>query len=314
MSRMITRPVADIIEQLELDGDTIVTVDRLASVMDEVGTTGSPRMLAYELQRAGWLGALRSRGAWEFLAGSRAGSYSSGDRFLEFRAQRALRPEWPGVLAMESAASLLGLAQRIPDREVIALPDDAAFPKAMSGQWRCVRIEIPHEGITVINGLPTWGREGLLVGIGIRPSGYKDVAGLGQWLSEAPFDVDTDKVLRLLVSASAAARQRTAYLLQGSGNRKAAQEIVDANPPVETAWIGLTAEDSAGSEVLAVLVRDRNQRDRGPSQRDCAISTTTPRTRRTPCCASARCSMWRPPGRVTNWWSAGRRRTGRVPC
>jgi hypothetical protein len=39
MSRMITRPVADIIEQLELDGDTIVTVDRLASVMDEVGAT-----------------------------------------------------------------------------------------------------------------------------------------------------------------------------------------------------------------------------------------------------------------------------------
>ncbi|MEA4944289.1 MAG: hypothetical protein VB080_07610, partial [Propionicimonas sp.] len=64
---MITRPVADIIEQFELDGDTIVTVDRLASVMDEVGATGSPRMLAYELQRGGWLGTLRSRGAWEFL-------------------------------------------------------------------------------------------------------------------------------------------------------------------------------------------------------------------------------------------------------
>lgn len=238
MARVITRPVADVIEQLELDGDTIVTVDRLASVMDEVGATGSPRMLAYELQREGWLGTLRSRGAWEFLPGSRAGSYSSGDRFLEFRAQRELRPEWPGVLAMESAASLLGLAQRIPDREIIALPDDAAFPKAMSGQWRCVRIEIPNEGVTVINGLPTWDREGLLVGISIRPSGYKDIAGLGQWLSERPFDVDINKVLRLRASASAAARQRTAYLLQVSGNREAAQEIVDADPPTETAWIG----------------------------------------------------------------------------
>lgn len=238
MVRVITRPVADVIEQLELDGDTIVTVDRLASVMDEVGATGSPRMLAYELQRGGWLGTLRSRGAWEFLPAARAGAYSSGDRFLEFRAQHELRPEWPGVLAMESAASLLGLAQRISDREVIALPDDAAFPKAMSGQWRCVRIEIPDEGIIVIDDLPTWDREGLLVGIGIRPSGYKDIAGLGQWLSARPFDVDTDKVLRLLASASAAARQRTAYLLRVSGDREAAQEIIDRDPPTETAWIG----------------------------------------------------------------------------
>ncbi|MCI1691653.1 MAG: hypothetical protein LKI58_08150 [Actinomyces sp.] len=235
---MITRPVADIIEQLELDGDTIVTVDRLASVMDEVSATGSPRMLAYELQRDGWLGTLRSRGAWELLPCSRAGSYSSGDRFLEFRAQHALRTGWPGVLAMESSASLLGLAQRIPDREVIALPDDAAFPKAMNGQWRCVHIEIPNEGVTVINDLPTWDREGLLVGIGIRPSGYKDTPGLGQWLSDPPFDVDTDKVLRLLASASAAARQRTAYLLQASGNHEAAHKIINANPPTETAWIG----------------------------------------------------------------------------
>lgn len=238
MARVIARPIADIIERLELDGDSIVTVDRLASVMGEVGTAGSPRILAYELQREGWLGTLRSRGAWEFLPGSRAGSYSSGDRFLEFRAQRALRPEWPGVLAMESSASLLGLAQRIPDREIIALPDDAALPKAMSGQWRCVRIEIPNEGVTVINGLPTWNREGLIVGIGIRPSGYKDTAGLGQWLSEATYDADHDLVLRLLESAGAAARQRTAYLFQVAGNREVAQEIVSVHPPTDTAWFG----------------------------------------------------------------------------
>lgn len=238
MSRMITRPVADIVEQLELDGDTIVTVDRLASVMDEVGATGSPRTLAYELQRDGWLGTLRSRGAWEFLPGARAGSYSSGDRFLEFRAQHALRTGWPGVLAMESSASLLGLAQRIPDREVIALPDDAGFPKAMNGQWRCVRIDIPAPGITVIDGLPTWNREGLLVGIGVRPSGYKDIAGLAQWLSEVPYGVDIDVLLELLGSEGAAARQRTTYMLQTSGNHAAARQIVDAYPPENTAWFG----------------------------------------------------------------------------
>lgn len=80
VARVITRPIADVIEQLDLDGDTIVTLDRLASVMDEVGATGSPRTLAYELQREGWLGTLRSRGACEFLPAARAGALFSGDR------------------------------------------------------------------------------------------------------------------------------------------------------------------------------------------------------------------------------------------
>jgi hypothetical protein len=34
---------------------------------------------------------------------------------------------------MESAASVLGLAQRIPDREVVALPAAEPFPKALAG-------------------------------------------------------------------------------------------------------------------------------------------------------------------------------------
>jgi len=235
---VIARSVSDVVEQFELDGDIVVTVDRLMSVMGQLGLEGDPRRLAYNLQRAGWLGRLRTRHAWEFLPGARAGAYSSGDRFIEFRAQRATRPEWPGALAMESAASVLGLAQRIPEREVVALPDDAIFPKALSREWRYVRVEMPDEGIAEIDGLPVWGREGLIVGIGLRPSGYKDVAGLGQWLSASSYEIDAEKVIRLLASMGAAARQRTAYLLQASGNHTGAQQVVDAYPPMDTAWLG----------------------------------------------------------------------------
>ncbi|HMS74680.1 hypothetical protein [Gordonia sp. (in: high G+C Gram-positive bacteria)] len=238
VARVITRPNADVVEQFELDGDVIVTVDRLAAVMHDVGMEGDPRKLAYDLQRGGWLGTLRSRNAWEFLPAARAGAYSSGDRFLEFRAQQALRPDWPGTLAMESSAALLGLAQRIPEREVVALGDDVVFPKAMSGQWRCVRIVMPPECLTQIDGLPSWDRECLIVGIGIRPSGYKDIAGLGQWLSVAPYQVDLPKIVELLAPASSAARQRTSYLLNASGNRAGAQQIIDIYPPTDTAWLG----------------------------------------------------------------------------
>jgi hypothetical protein len=156
VARVITRSVSDVVEQLELDGDFVVTVDRLAAVLGQLGQRGDPRQLAYELQRDGWLGKLRTRHAWEFLPGARGGAYGSGDRFLEFRAQLAVDSTWPGVLAMESAASVLGLAQRIPEQEVVALPDEEPFPKALAGDWRYVHIQIPEEGIAVADGLMTW--------------------------------------------------------------------------------------------------------------------------------------------------------------
>ncbi len=241
MARVISRSVADVVEQLELDGDLVVTSDRLATLMRQVGLDGdeaATRRLAYELQRDGWLGQLRTRHAWEFLPGARGGAYGSGDRFIEFRAQRAVDPDWRGVLAMETAASLLGLAQRLPEQEVVALPAEQACPKALAGDWRYVHIELPEAGLTTINGLPSWNLEGLIVGIAVRPSAYKDVAGLGQWLPDAVARVDVDTVIDLLKTRPRATAQRAAYLLGSAGNNDARTTIVAAYPATETAWLG----------------------------------------------------------------------------
>lgn len=241
VARVIARSVADVIEQLELDGDLVVTVDRLATVVRDVGLNGAEsdvRRLAYELKRDGWLGSLRTRNAWEFLPGARGGAYGSGDRFIEFRAQRAVDPTWGGVLAMESAASVLGAAQRFPEKEVVALPPEARFPKALAGEWRYVRIELPAAGLTTIDGLPSWNLEGLIVGIAARPSAYQDLAGLGQWLPEASKHVDIDAVTRLLAGMNSATKQRAAYLLGAAGNPDAQAAITGTYPPIDTAWLG----------------------------------------------------------------------------
>lgn len=132
---------------------------------------------------------------------------------------------------MESAASLLGLAQRIPEQEVVALPADEPFPNALAGEWRYVRIELPEQAITTLTGLPSWNLEGLVVGIAARPSAYKDVAGLGQWLAEVAYNVNVETVIDLLQPMGAAARQRAAYVLSASENVDAATAIVDAYPP-----------------------------------------------------------------------------------
>lgn len=238
VARTIGRAASGVVEHLELDGDAVVTVDRLAAVMRQLGLRGDPRTLAYELQRDGWLGRLRTRHAWEFLPGARGGPYGAGDRFIEFRAQQAVDPGWGGVLAMESAASVLGLAQRIPEQEVVSLPAQTPFPKALAAEWRHVRVDIPDEGIADASGLRTWGFEGLLVGIATRPSGYKDIAGLAQWLETSGEKFDETRVARLLSNALPAVQQRSAYLLMLLGNRDGAEWLLNEFRPRVTAWFG----------------------------------------------------------------------------
>lgn len=238
VARVISRSVAEVVEQLELDGDLVVTVERLAAVMRQIGMDGDPRRLAYELQRAGWLGGLRSRHAWEFLPGARGGPYGSGDRFVEFRAQHEVDPDWQGVLAMESTASVLGLAQRIPEQEVLALPASEPFPKALAGKWRYVHIDLLEVGLVKVNGLPSWNHEGLIVGIAARPSAYKDVAGLGQWLAELTHEVKVETIIELLRPMGSATRQRAAYLLGAAERDDEARAVVEVFPPAGTAWLG----------------------------------------------------------------------------
>ena len=238
MARAISSSLAPIVEQLELDGDVIVTPGRIAEVLRGIGSNADANTVAYELQRAGWLGSLRTRGAWEFLPGARGGAYSSGDRFLEFRAQRQRDPNWPGVLAMESAASLLGLAQRLPEREVVSLPAGVNLPKAFAGQWRSTSVVMPPEGCITVDRLPVWNREGLVTGIAASPAGYRDIPGLAQWLGDVVHQVDISFVIILLKDFPRAVSQRAAYLLRAGGNSAASSEVMKAYPPKEVAWLG----------------------------------------------------------------------------
>jgi len=238
VARTISASLAPVIEQLELHGDLVMSTDRLAKVLQSMGNDDEPRRLAYELQRAGWLGSLRTRGAWEFLPGARGGAYGSGDRFIEFRAQHLVDSTWPGVLAMESAASVLGLAQRIPEREVLALPPEVELPKALVGNWRVVSLALPHQSGTTVDRLPTWNLEGLIVGIATRPSAYRDMPGLGQWLPLATGRIDLDRLVGLLEASPSSATQRVAYLLAAGGNLEASSAILSVYPPSGVAWLG----------------------------------------------------------------------------
>ncbi len=147
MARAIPTSLSGVVEHLELEGHVVVTLESLRDALGAAGVEDASddqvRNVAYQLQRAGWLGTVRSRNAWEFLPGSRAGEHCAEDRFLEFRAYTATHPGWPGTLAMESAAGVHGLAQRFPEREVLVLPTDAKPPKTFARDWRMIASPYP---------------------------------------------------------------------------------------------------------------------------------------------------------------------------
>jgi hypothetical protein len=138
---------------------------------------------------------------------------------------------------MESAATVLGLSQRLPEREVVSLPAGVALPKAMS-DWRVVGLALAERGSAASDGLPHWNVDGLVAGIAARPSGYQDLAGLAQWLPEAGSRLRAPGLKTCLEGLPQSAYQRAAYLCRISGAETVAKELLESHPPVNQVWFG----------------------------------------------------------------------------
>ncbi|MGI8939949.1 MAG: type IV toxin-antitoxin system AbiEi family antitoxin [Iamia sp.] len=217
------------LEALELDQPRVVTEADLARLASARGVAIGGRQLAYELRRRGWLVGLRTKGAWEFAPAARAGRYSSGDRHIELRAARAVDRGFPGALAMESAAVALGLAGRVPDRDVLWVPPGLRVPKSF-GDWRVVHLAVGDDGIESVDSLPTWRVETLLTGMARRPDGFHDWPNVAEWLDRAVSGVDAETVGRALTGAPRAAWQRAAYLLAMGGDGPAGVALFEQAP------------------------------------------------------------------------------------
>ncbi|MCC6185055.1 MAG: hypothetical protein IT194_10390 [Microthrixaceae bacterium] len=217
------------VEALELAQPAVVTADTLAHLAEDHGIDTDGQRLAYDLRRLGWLIGLRTKGAWEFVPGARAGRFGAGDRHIELRAALAVDAGFRGALAMESAAVALGLAGRVPDREVLWVPPGRRAPKSF-GDWRVVRLAVSDDGFTPVDGLPTWRVGTLLAGMALRPDGFHDWPNVGEWLARAVTQADADSVARSLVGAPRAAWQRASYLLATGGQEAAAFDVFQQAP------------------------------------------------------------------------------------
>lgn len=222
-ARSIPKSLAPVLEDLERRQPTLVTKELLVEIIEERGLQLRPEGVAYRLQKEGWLLSLRKEDAWEFAPASRAGPIDSGDLFIELRAVLNRLADFPVAVAYDSAAWLHGLARRNPQRNVISVRPGVNVPKTLEG-FRVTRKWGQLDPV-VINALPVWRIETLLVLMCVRPTGYRAWPTVLEWLPEAAAAADSDLISRELVGRGPPTWARLGYLMEVAGQRGYAGKV-----------------------------------------------------------------------------------------
>jgi hypothetical protein len=226
--RDVTKTLAPLLQQLELEQPRVVTKVELGSFATLAGVDWPVEVIVRRLREAGWLLDLGTRGVWEFAPAARAGAFGSGDPFIELRATLARGGGSPFAVAAESAAYLLGLADRRPDREVIGAPAGVRMPRAL----RDLRVVhwTPRIAFVVKSGLPVWSVTTLLAFMAAKPGGYRDWPNVGEWIVQAAEVTPIEAIAEELSGHPRAAWARAAYLLDRGAESDDAVHLMGLAP------------------------------------------------------------------------------------
>lgn len=214
MPRTLSRTLAAVVEDLELDQPRVVTMATIAGIAARHGLGTAPRVIADRLRRRGWLLATGTRGVWEFAPGAHAGPYGHGDPALPLRAALAAQPDLPAALALSTAAWALGFADRAPSRLDVALPDLAAAPASLARDTHLTSFT-SHLGYVQARTLPVHRPETIVAQLAAHPSAVRSWDAVLEWLPELAATVQAQLLTRELVGRPGAVRVRAGYLLQG---------------------------------------------------------------------------------------------------
>lgn len=226
--RDVTKALAPLLQQLELEQPRVVTKVELKSLATLAGVDWPVEVVVRRLREAGWFLDLKTRGVWEFAPAARAGAFGSGDPFVELRATLARGGGSPFAVAAESAAYLLGLASRRPDREVIGASAGLRTPKAL----RDLRVVhwTPRTEFVAKDGLPVWSVTTLLAFMAAKPGGYRDWPNVGEWIVQAAKGASAEAIAEELSGHPRAAWARAAYLLDRGAKADVAVHIMELAP------------------------------------------------------------------------------------
>lgn len=234
MTRTLPATLAPIVEVLELDAPRVITTVDLRTLIEDAGIRTDPYMVINRLAGHGWLLRTGVRGVWEFAPGAHAGPVGHGDPFLTLRAQLAATPQLDVRIALESALWCHGLADRAPDRHVLAVagkPDaTTALRAAYTITW--FRSQLPAGQV---DGLPVASIETILVQLAGTPTSVSNWGLVLDCLGDLVADADDDRVRAEAHGRPNATLARLAYLTAPFDESLAASLRVEDHG---TVWFG----------------------------------------------------------------------------
>ena len=212
MTRTISKAMSGILEDLELDNKSYVTLKELQAMAERHGVRTEPTMIASRLKQSGWLIPTAQRGVWEFAPAAVAGSFSRNDPLREIRAFRIAHPQISCYLCLQTAAWAMGLADRVPEEKELAF---AELPrKHIPDNIRIFRFA-PEIDIREVRGVHCLAPESMIVQLSAKPDIVKTWESVMEWLPDVVYEADLNLILKELEGRNDSVKRRTGYLLQG---------------------------------------------------------------------------------------------------
>jgi len=219
MVRSIPPALAPLVEQLELERPSIVSVRQIAELIARTAMRTPTRVAIQRLAERGWLLPTSVRGVWEFAPGERAGAFSDGDPLLPLRAVLAAGPDTSGEhrpsVALGSALWLHDLADRAPDTPEVAIPDSAPVSIPLRRLCRVVHFSAHVPPVRKRGGLPVHTPATILVHMAHRPRDVRSWGSVLENLARLVAAADEPQIHAELAGRPHATRVRLAYLISG---------------------------------------------------------------------------------------------------
>lgn len=226
MTRTISKSMAGILEDLELDNKSYVTLQELGELAKRHNVLTEPTMIASRLKQSGWLLPTAQRGVWEFASASMAGPYSKNDPLKDIKAFQLSNPKLKSYICLQTAAWAMGLADRVPLRKELAFPQIPRkhIPDVMKAYKYCPTIKVRE-----VRGVLCLAPESILVHIATKPDLIHSWESVMEWIPDVIYECDIENLLLEISDRTDSVKRRTGYLMQGMYS-DAADAIYDSIP------------------------------------------------------------------------------------
>jgi predicted transcriptional regulator of viral defense system len=214
MTRTLPGWLAPVVEQLELDQLSTVTVGELRAMLDSFGISVPAKVVAQRLRERGWLLATGVRGVYEFAPAAHAGPVGRGDPFGLVHAVLASQPETSIVVALGSAAWAHGLADRTPELLEVAFASSERASIAVR-RAACPVTFDARLAPEVRKGVPVQALATMLVHMAAKPRDVRAWGSAAEWLGDAAVEAGDERIMRELEGRPESVQRRLGYLIQG---------------------------------------------------------------------------------------------------